>query len=102
MSLELSPYTWRIVATATYSTANAASTAYSNITNTINSYSSVVSPRSGRYPAGISQPTSTQVVASYQTDTESDAKALAEALHGSLSTNNRSNVMVIVYRGNTE
>ena len=99
MALVLSPYTWRVVISGTYTTAAAATTAYNSAAAIVAAYNAT--PRAGRWPAGISQPTNTQVTVSYETDDETEATTMAKDLQTNMSKTNRSNVISGVYRGNT-
>lgn len=100
MALQVSPYTWRVIISGTYTTAAAATTAKNNITSAVAAYNNIA-PRAGRFPAGITQPTTTQVAVSYETDDETEAKNLSASLTSSMTTTNRSNVVAAMYRGNT-
>lgn len=87
---------WRVVATATYSTAGTTSTVTSNINSAIASVNSAL-PAGGRFSPGVTNPTSTSVTVSYDVPTEADAKTLASNVHSQFTTTNRVNLMVGMY-----
>lgn len=98
MPLVVSLYTWRISFQMIYSTAAAATTAFSAFNTLLSSHS--VSPKSGRFgTVGISQPNSTTINGTFETSDENAAKAFAAALQ-TTGTTNRTSLMVSCDRGN--